>query len=98
MMDIQVRTELGEIVLRGSCGLDWVETLQHVDEDKFPFLGSMLPYADTMFNSRQARKLRREILHESIRDIIGKDAVAEIERLCQQVENGSHLYLWFLGD
>lgn len=98
MINAQVRTESGEIVLRGSCRLDWMETVQCLDEDRFPFLSSLLPYADTMFNSRQVERLRREIAHQSVRDIIGHDSVAEIERLCLQVENGSHLYLWFLGD
>ncbi|MEU4652765.1 hypothetical protein AB0G32_02240 [Streptomyces sp. NPDC023723] len=98
MINAQVRTESGEIVLRGTRGLDWMETFQHIDEEKFPFLGSLLPYADTMFNARQAARLRREILDQSVRETLGPDAVAEIEQLCLRVENGSHLYLWFLGD
>lgn len=98
MISFEVRTESGEIVLRGSCGLDWTASLQSIDEDEFPFLGSLLPYADTMFNSRQTERLRREIASQSVREILGRDSVAEIERLCLQVENGSHLYLWFLGD
>ena len=91
MINVQVRTESGEIVLRGSCGLDWMETVRRIDEDKFPFLGSLLPYADTMFNSRQVERLRREISDQSVLEIIGQDSVVEIERLCMQVENGSHL-------
>jgi hypothetical protein len=98
MISFEVRTESGETVLRGSCGLDWTASLQRIDEDEFPFLGSLLPYADTMFNSRQTERLRREIASQSVREILGRDSVAEIERLCLQVENGSHLYLWFLGD
>ncbi|MFF0261686.1 hypothetical protein ACFYR2_23025 [Streptomyces microflavus] len=98
MINTQVRTETGEIVLRGSCMLDWMKTVQHIDEDEFPFLGSLLPYADTMFNSRQAERLRREMASQSVRAIIGQDSAAEIESLCLRVENGSHLYLWFLGD
>ncbi|WP_173523131.1 hypothetical protein [Nonomuraea antri] len=98
MIDAQVRTEKGEVVLRGSRGLDWIETLRHLDEDKFPFLGSLLPFADTMFNSRQATRLRREVAHPSVREILGHESATEIERLCLHVEQGSHLYLWFLGD
>lgn len=98
MINAQVRTENGEIVLHGTCRLDWMETIQRIDQSEFPFLGSLLPYADAMFNSRQAEKLRREINDRSVRAILGEDSVVEIERLCLQVENGSHLYLWFLGD
>lgn len=93
MINVQVRTESGEIVLEGNCKLDWMKTFQHVDEDSFPFLGSMLPYADAMFNSRQAERIRREIAGESIREIFGGNFVVEMEGLCLQVESGSHLNL-----
>ncbi|PAZ13714.1 hypothetical protein CLM62_22845 [Streptomyces sp. SA15] len=98
MINLQVRSENGDIVSSGSCGLEWTESLGRIDADEFPFLGSLLPYADTMFNSRQTERLRREIAHQSVRELLGPDTVAEIERLCLQVEEGSHLYLWFLGD
>lgn len=98
MINLQVRTEAGEIVSRSSHGMEWTTALQDVDEDMFPFLGSLLPYADTIFNSRQTERLRREIASQFICEILGQDLVMEIERLCLQVENGMHLYLWFLGD
>lgn len=98
MINVQVRTETGEVLRRGTCRLDWTETIQRVDERTFPFLAGLLPYADTMFNSRQAEWLRREIADESVRGILGPDAAVEIEGLCRQVEDGSHLYLWFVGD
>ncbi|MFJ8634494.1 hypothetical protein [Streptomyces sp. NPDC093568] len=98
MLDLQVRGEADDIVMRGSFGLDWTEVLQHVDADRFPFLGSLLPFADTMFNARQTVRLRQEIADRSVAELLGRDAVAEIERLCLRVESGSHLYLWFLGD
>ncbi|MFG3025887.1 hypothetical protein ACGFZQ_46640 [Streptomyces sp. NPDC048254] len=34
----------------------------------------------------------------SVQELLGQDAAAEIEGLCQRVERGSPLYLWFLGD
>lgn len=98
MITMQVRGETGDIVARGSFGLDWMTALRHVDADRFPFLGSLLPYADAMFNSRQTVRLRQEIADESVRELLGSEAASEIERLCQQVESGQHLYLWFLGD
>ncbi|RBQ20715.1 hypothetical protein DP939_06435 [Spongiactinospora rosea] len=97
MIDLQVREEGGEIVCQGSVGIDW-RVLQRIDEDSFPFLGSLLPYADTMFNSRQVVRLLREIADPSVRRILGHEVVEEIERLCAQVERGTLLYLWFLGD
>lgn len=75
-----------------------MNSLQKIDDEEFPFLGGILPYADTIFNSRQTERLRREIASHRIGEVLGKDSVAEIERLCLQVEHGSHLYLWFVGD
>ncbi|MET9086910.1 hypothetical protein ABZX77_34400 [Streptomyces sp. NPDC004237] len=98
MISLQVREETGGIVVHGSSQLDWMTTLQYVDADRFPFLGSLLPYADTMFNARQVVRLRQEVADQSMRELLGQDAAAEIERLCHQVEGRSHLYLWFLGD
>ncbi len=98
MIDLQIRTEIGEIVLRGARRLDWMETVPRLDEDRFPFLSSLLPDSHTMFNSQQAKRLRREVADRSVREIIGQDAAEEIEGLCRQVEKGLHLYLWFLGD
>ncbi|MFE9743585.1 hypothetical protein ACFYOT_01635 [Saccharothrix saharensis] len=98
MINSQVRTGSGEIVLHGSCSLDWTRTVQQIDAEKFPFLTSLLPYADTMFNSLQAERLRREVADPNVREVIGQDTALEIEELCLQVEKGSHLYLWFLGD
>jgi hypothetical protein len=98
VINMEVRGETGDIVVNGSSRLDWMDTLQHVDADRYPFLGSLLPFADTMFNSRQTVKLRQEVADQSVRELLGHDATAEIERLCLQVEGESHLYLWFLGD
>jgi hypothetical protein len=98
MINMQVRSENRDVVTHGSHGIIWSEALGQVDQDKFPYLSSLLPYADAVFNKRQAERLRLEVSHQSIRDIIGGGAAAEVERLCREVENGSHLYLWFVGD
>lgn len=98
MIDMQVRTEAGDIVARGTRGLEWTDALQNVDSVRFPCLSGLLPYADTVFNSRQAERLRLEASSHSARIILGEAAALEIEKLCTQVENGSHLYLWFVGD
>lgn len=98
MINVQVRSGSGEIVRRGGVRIDWLETIQHVDESEFPFLAGLLPYADTMFNSRQASWLRQEVSDRSVREILGHESAAAIEELCRQVESGSHLYLWFVGD
>ncbi|BEL05420.1 hypothetical protein Q0Z83_044110 [Actinoplanes sichuanensis] len=98
MIDMQVRRENREVVTRGSQGIKWSQALAELDPERFPCLSSLLPYADAIFNSRQAERLRRELSDQHIIGIIGEGAAAEAERLCREVENGSHLYLWFAGD
>lgn len=98
MINFQVRRESGEIVRRGAHGVDGPTILDCFDSGEFPFLGSLLPYADTMFNKRQVRRLREELLEPVVAEILGRDVTDEIEDFCRQVEGGVHLYLWFLGD
>lgn len=98
MIDLQVRSESGETVLRGSCGVTWTADLANLDASSFPCLTGLLPYADAMFNPRQASRLREEVADPHVREVIGVDAAQEIERLCLHVERGIALYLWFLGD
>lgn len=98
MINLQVRSGDGEILIRGSHGLAWSENLGRIDPDKFPCLSALLPYADTMFNSRQAERLRSEVSVQFIRDLLGEALTFEIEQLCRRVESSSHLYVWFVGD
>jgi hypothetical protein len=97
MIDVQVRGERGSVIVRGVRGLDW-KNVQKIEQSKFPYLGSLLPYADTMFNARQVVRMREELGDVRIVEILGAEVVAEIEVLCRRVESESHLYLWFLGD
>ncbi|BAL88332.1 hypothetical protein AMIS_31120 [Actinoplanes missouriensis 431] len=98
MIDMQVRSASGEVVVHGANGIRWSEALARLDPEDFPFLSSLLPYADAIFNSRQTERLRRELSDQNVRTIIGEDAAVEAERLSRKVEEGSHLYLWFVGD
>ncbi len=98
MIDMQVRSENGAVVIHGSNGIRWSDALARLDPESFPCLSSLLPYADAIFNSRQTERLRREISDQYVRTVIGEAAAVEAERLSREVENGSHLYLWFVGD
>jgi hypothetical protein len=98
VIDMQVRSENGAVVIHGSNGIRWSDALARLDPESFPCLSSLLPYADAIFNSRQTERLRREISDQYVRTVIGEAAAVEAERLSREVENGSHLYLWFVGD
>jgi hypothetical protein len=95
---MQVRRESGEVVIHGLNGIRWSEALARLDPENFPCLSGLLPYADTIFNERQTERLRRELSDQHVRTVIGEDAAVEAERLSREVEKGSHLYLWFVGD
>jgi hypothetical protein len=97
MINIQVRGERGNVIERSECRLNWSD-VQHIDQERFPYLGSLVPYADTMFNTRQISRILLELEDGHIGEVLGEEAVVEIGRLCRCVESGSHLYLWFLGD
>lgn len=97
MIAVQVRGELGDVIIRGWCQISW-SSLQGIDEEEFPHLGGLLPYAGTMFNARQVLKVRREIRDNGIGELLGSEVVGELERLCRAVADGPHRYLLFLGD
>ena len=87
MIHLQVRGEDGTIQARSEHGLVWGPELAGLDQSVFAMLGHLLPYADTVFNSRQVSAL------------LGTDEFArELLDLGHRVLDGPHRYLWFLGD
>ncbi|GAA0460110.1 hypothetical protein Aca07nite_42090 [Actinoplanes capillaceus] len=77
MIDMQVRSESGAVVIHGSNGIRWSDALARLDPESFPCLSSLLPYADAIFNSRQTERLRRELSDQYVRTVIGEAAAVE---------------------
>ncbi|MCG7524990.1 hypothetical protein MHW47_11145 [Streptomyces sp. OfavH-34-F] len=97
MINVQVRGESGTVEARAEHGLAWGPELAALNQSEFPMLGHLLPYADTVFNSRQVVTLLAEV--PRLPPGIVTDALArELLDLGQTVLDGQHLYLWFLGD
>ncbi|MET8695439.1 hypothetical protein ACFTT0_05955 [Streptomyces bauhiniae] len=97
MIDLQVRGEDGSIKARARHGLAWGPELAGLDQSSFPMLGHLLPYGDTVFNSRQVSTLLAEV--PRLPSGVATDECArELLELGQKVLEGLHLYLWFLGD
>jgi len=98
VIDIQVRGESGDVIARATCGLQWTEELAGLDSATYPMLCGLLPYADAMFNHRQTEMLLREVDRLPAGSVLDNVQRAEIRRLCETVDDGSHRYLWFVGD
>jgi hypothetical protein len=97
MINIQVRSEAGTIESRAKHGVVWGPELANLDQSVFPMLGHLLPYADTVFNSRQVATLLAEVPRLAP-GVVTDEFAREIPDLGQTVLDGQHLYLWFLGD
>ncbi|MFJ5646423.1 hypothetical protein [Streptomyces sp. NPDC093223] len=97
MINLQVRSEVGTIEACAKHGVVWGPELAGLDQSVFPMLGHLLPYADTVFNSRQVVTLLAEVPRLPP-GVVTKEFARELLDLGQTVLDGHHLYLWFLGD
>ncbi|MFI6939464.1 hypothetical protein ACIBI4_09345 [Streptomyces sp. NPDC050418] len=97
MLTVQILSESGVIQVRARHGVEWSPELGGLDQSAFPMFGHLLPYADTMFNSRQVATLLNEIprLPPSV---LTDECAQELTGLALTVLDGQGLYLWFFGD
>ncbi|MFG3097277.1 hypothetical protein [Streptomyces sp. NPDC048202] len=97
MINLQVRSETGTIEARAEHGVVWGPELASLDQSVFPMLGHLLPYADTVFNSRQVVTLLAEVSRLPP-GVITAEFARELLDLGQTVLDGPTGYLWFVGD
>ncbi|RKR91832.1 hypothetical protein BDK92_6254 [Micromonospora pisi] len=98
MIDLQVRTELGDTVARGDRGFDWTQEFIDLDRSVYPLLSGVCAYLDTVFNQRQVPMLLEELDRLPEGRVLSEASRGEIRRLCSMVSERSHCYLWFVGD
>ncbi|MFY1687329.1 hypothetical protein [Plantactinospora sp. WMMB782] len=98
MIDLQVRTEVGDIVARGDRGFEWTQEFIDLDRSAYPLLSGVCAYLDTVFNQRQVPMLAEELDRLPQGRVLSEASRTEIRRLCAVVSERSHHYLWFLGD
>ena len=91
-----VRGDSGNTVASAEAGVKWTDDFANLDAADFPMLWALTPYGDAMFNQRQMPLLLAEL--DRLPAACGGDWVAQARELCQLVERGLHLYLWFIGD
>jgi hypothetical protein len=91
-----VRGDSGNVVARAKAGVDWMAGFADLGMAEFPMLWALTPYGDAVFNQRQMPLLLAEL--DRIPADLDGDWVVQARELCQVVERGLHLYLWFIGD
>jgi len=91
-----VRGESGDVVARAVGGVKWKAAFWDLNPVQFPMVWALTPYGDAVFNQRQVQLLVSEL--DRLPAACGGDWVGQARELCQVVERGTHLYLWFVGD
>lgn len=77
--------------------MPWSAELGDLDQSQFPMFGHLIPYADTIFNSRQIPTLLTE-LPRLPPDLLSNDFILGLRELCEFALSQPHRYLWFVGD
>ncbi|AKJ15603.1 hypothetical protein ABB07_37735 [Streptomyces incarnatus] len=96
MINMAVRGDSGNVVASAKAGVKWTAGFADLDSAEFPMLWALTPYGDAVFNQRQVPLLLAEL--DRLPAELGGDWVGQARELCQVVERGLHLYLWFIGD
>lgn len=96
MINMQVRGDSRDVVARAKAGVQWTSAFADLDPALFPMLRALTPYGDAVFNQRQVPLLLAEL--DRLPAACGGDWVGQARELCQVVEQGTHRYLWFVGD
>jgi hypothetical protein len=67
---------------------------------RYPMLGSIDPYADTVFNRLQMSRFLAELAEFSPKAQMPeeRELVSKIEHMAKRVRDEVHLYLKFIGD
>jgi hypothetical protein len=73
----------------------WARLLPEIDGQKYPILGGIDPYGNTLFNGLQMRRFLHEWTDVSAkaRTPEGRDLVAKIDELARRCRDEVHLYI-----
>jgi hypothetical protein len=94
---MEVRYETGEVLARGEVGIEWADTtVGGLDASMFPILAGVCPYQDTVFNGWQQPILLAELDRLPVER--QGPWVEALRAMCQVAAEGSHRYVWLVGD
>jgi hypothetical protein len=95
---MQVRNEDGGVLAPLVSLGDINPLLQNIDRGRFPILGHIDPYGETILNSLQVRSLIDELKIWSVGTSVGEGDVARLLEYCNFSLADTHRYLWIFGD
>lgn len=98
MIDVQVRSGVGEIVQKHRDPA--VDAFFQLDPDAYPMLVHIKPWCDTAFNQSQAPALMNEIDRYEADSLVNasRESFAWLREMVELVIEEPHRMLWFVGD
>ncbi|MFG1906099.1 hypothetical protein [Kribbella sp. NPDC048928] len=96
-ISLVLRRESGEDIRRASAA--YVPADASRDDQLYPLLNGVDPYSNTIFNTRQMRRLRLEaerLLDGPLSDD-ERESLEQVVEFCRE-GNRVHRFLWFVGD
>ena len=100
-LEIVLQTELGAHVDAVADPKNYLgKLLPEVHGEKYPLLGGIDPYGDTIFNRIQMRRFLLEWIEASAKAGTPEERqlVSKIEELARRCRDEVHLYIRFVGD
>ena len=78
----------------------WINDILPFDDRRYPLLGWVDPYSNTIFNRNQMRLLIDELdlLSQEVDSKEGKELLARIRDLAEKCRHSPQTYLRFIGD
>lgn len=97
-ISLVLRRERGEEIHRAACS--YVPADASRDPDKCPLLSGVDPYSNTIFNTRQMRRLLEEVRVLLETEELSDDERESLDAVAALCDEGRrvHRYLWFIGD
>jgi hypothetical protein len=100
-LEIVLQTEVGACVDSVADPGNYLgKLLQEKDGDKYPMLGGIDPYGDTIFNGIQIRRFLSEWPQVAAKagTLEERQLFSKIEELSRRCRDGIHLYIRFADD
>jgi len=99
MIRVDVRSSRGLLVASVVADPDFDPVLMGVDRQKYPMLGHLDPYGDTVLNRLQVESLLKEISEVRCNpEIVSAEFADKLVALCRECLHRAHRFLWFVGD
>ncbi len=99
MIRVDVRSGRGELVASVAADPEFDPVLRGVDRKRYPILGHLDPYGDTVLNRLQVESLLAEISEvRSDPDIMPEEFADKLMALCHECLRRPHRFLRFVGE